>query len=466
MMLGILHVKWERSGSVYVKKGDTHVNIRGKRLEVKLEENNQLRLSLVDMVDNREEKYSEAVAGLMHLLEQRRQDLAISVQELKAITYKLDNFDLEEAVEENLMRQARHKRDMKKKYTKEIKELEAQTTITFHYRKVKTGRTAVLPPGLTLQPGFLSEPVCWCPWNMPACDVVEETSTIVEERPLTLTSAQHTIAFGLGLERYDINLETKFVIDAKDAQGLHCNSGGDNFVIESKEAEIKSSIVDRKNGMYEVSYFVEDITASEGFSLSVTLGGDHICRSPFRVQLQTEKKLLLEFSTGGNPTNDWLNEAKTTMSSISCAKLYVHLYDQNGSEVYNTTGITSCKWSQDYVTSPYGVQHFDDTHINAIPLDNGDRLMIIGKNEEAYNGWIGSAYHPNNIIINAGWNANLLTNGTHRRRMIIALNAPRVEGWVAPDNLISFSSNGFQQCESRAWPPFNGTFRIYYIPLH
>jgi len=461
-MLGTLHDKWDKSESVPIRKGDTYIIVRGKRLEVKLEEKNQLRLSLVEMVDNRDEQHCEAVSGLMHLLEQRRKDLAINTQELKVITNKLDNEELDEEVEEELEKQARDKRGIKKKHAKEIKKLEAQTTISVHYRIVKTGLTAVLPPGLTLQPEFLSEPVVWCPWNMPASDLVEETTTMVEELPLSVTSAQHTTASGLGLEISSAESESKFVITAKDNEGGLRDSGGDNFVVESYETEIKSSVVDTKNGVYEVSYIIaEDFKESKQFSLAVTLGGRHISGSPFCVET---KKLLLEFTTGGDYTKHWLDEAKARMSTISRAKLFVHLYDKNGSEVYYTTGVTSCKWSQDYITSPNRKQHFDDAHTNAIRLDNGDRMIIIGANDKAYHSVWGDAYYPSNIIITKGWDVNKL-NGFQPRRMIIALHAPYVKGWVAPDNLISFSSTGFTQGMSCIWPKFNGTFRIYYKPL-
>ena len=41
-MLGTLHDKWDKSESVDIKAGDTYIIVRGKRLEVMLEEKNNI----------------------------------------------------------------------------------------------------------------------------------------------------------------------------------------------------------------------------------------------------------------------------------------------------------------------------------------------------------------------------------------------------------------------------------------
>merc|ERR1719419_1734451 len=76
-----------------------------------------------------------------------------------------------------------------------------------------------------------------------------------------------------------------------------------------------------------------------------------------------------------------------------------------------------------------------------------------------------SPYNSYNIIINKGWNNDQISCYFHDRRMIIARTASGVPGWTAPDNRISFSKAGFVQTPSGNWPKFNGTFRIYYLPL-
>merc|ERR1719447_2068976 len=100
------------------------------------------------------------------------------------------------------------------------------------------------------------------------------------------------------------------------------------------------------------------------------------------------------------------------MSDIPRARLWAQLSDMNGSVVYKSTGVTNCKWTQNRITAP-NRQYYDDKHINAIRLDNGDRMLIIGKTDHAYRSY--------NIIINAGWDSSKVLSYSHPRRMIIAL---------------------------------------------
>ena len=73
-----------------------------------------------------------------------------------------------------------------------------------------------------------------------------------------MTSAAHTTAIGDGLTHYSPNETAQFVITAKDSQGQPRDSGGDAFVVESKDVELKATVVDQKNGTYAVSYAVGD----------------------------------------------------------------------------------------------------------------------------------------------------------------------------------------------------------------
>jgi len=409
-------------------------------------------------LDNKYEQHYAAVTGMMNTLQQRRKDVAIINQELQEIIKKLDSEELEDDVEVDLEGKARDRRALKRHHLKEIKKLEAKTTITVNYNIVKTGLTAVLSPGLMLHPEFLLEPVCWCPINLPESKLIDEMTTMVEELPLSLTSAQHTTAKGSGLEECFHDKESKFVITAKDFSGKPRDIGGDEFVLESKESDIKYTVVDKKNGTYEVSYYGGHAEVCGQLILDVTLRGRSIQGSPFSVN---RYGLLLEFSTNDDHGGDWLDAAVARMSNIPRARLCVILHDANGGEVYKSTGVTTCKWTQEHITSP-GPPRYDVKHTNAIVLDNGDRLMIMGKHQINGAGYGGSPYLPYNIIINAGWDKGKLSSWKHPRRMIIGRNMPYVPGWTAPDNRISFSNSGFTQTSAGNWPKFNGTFRIYY----
>lgn len=466
-MLGTIHDKWDKNESVHVKEGEKFVTFRGKRLEVKIEENNKLRLTLVKTVNNLGEQHYEAVANLMNLMDNRRKDLAMIKRDLKEIFRKLADEDLNETEEEGLCLELRDKKAIKKNHEKEITKLEANTTVRVNYSIVKSGLTAVLPPGLILQVEFLPEPVCWCPHNIPSSQPVEETIPMNEELPLIL--AEHFSATGFGLEECFLHEEAKFVVATKNVQGQLCEVNGDYIVVESKEAEIKYSVLRKQMGMYEVSYIAAtDIKECEQLSLAVTHFGRHIQESPFSLKTH---RLLLEFSSSDSNDGDWLQAAIKTMSTISRAKLWVHLYDVNGLEVYKATGVTSGKWTKNHITSP-GAQYYDNQHNNLIWLDNGDRMIIIGehgiekdKGVHADNKlWYKHApYSSYNIIINMcnSW------SWYQPRRMIIAspATAQYVPGWTSPENVISFSSSGFSQNVNGNWPKFMGTFRIYYRAL-
>jgi len=451
-MLGTLIM--HKSASVEVQEGESFVLIGGKRVEIKVEEGNHLRLSLVETMSDREEQHSGAVAEFNNVLQQRQKDLALINADLKAIFNKLDD-ELHADVEDALETKARVKRVAKRRYTKEINELKSQTTISVNYRVIKTGLTAVLPPGLTLHPKFLPEPICWAPYNVPATSTVEKTTKMVEE--MELVYAKKSTATGPGLKTSIPNEESKFVITARDFEGQPYCIRDDAFAVESKEAEIRSSVFNKKKGTYDVQYSASNVTSGEHFSLSVTLHGHHIHGSPFSVSTPLP---LVEFSTGGNHSKDWLDAAVETMSDITRARLWVQLSDVNGVVAYKSTGVTNGKWTQNNITSPNEAQMFDDKHSNAIRLDNGDRMLIIGKKGNGF-GWGGCPYGAYNIIINAGWVNSKSSSYKHPRRMIITRKASYVPGWSGPDNLILFSDSGFTQTQNGKWPTFKGTFRIY-----
>jgi len=214
-------------------------------------------------------------------------------------------------------------------------------------------------------------------------------------------------------------------------------------------------------GTYEVSYLA-DIEEEKQICLAVTYLGSHIKGSPFSVD--ADHPLLLEFSSSGHYTKDWLDAAVQKMSNIPRARLRVFLCDQSGLVVYSGTGETSCKWAQNKITGSGTNQWCEANHTNAITFDNGDRLMIVGKNcgcdAHNYNDHEYDVFRSYNIIITAGWKPDL--GWQHPLRLIIALSAPNVPGWSAPGNLISFSSKGFYPTSAGNWPKFNGTFRIFF----
>merc|ERR1719334_2940706 len=115
---------------------------------------------------------------------------------------------------------------------------------------------------------------------------------MVEEMELKTYTAS-----GSGLKFIIPNEKSKFVITAKDSKGQPCCIGGDKFAVESKEAEIRSSVLDKKNGTYEVQYSATYVSAGEHFSLDITHHAQPIHGSPFSIHTP---QLLLKFFTAGN----------------------------------------------------------------------------------------------------------------------------------------------------------------------
>jgi len=460
-MLGTICNILDRS-TVQVRESDKIVVIRGLPLEVQLEENNHLRLSLVKEIDDRTVQWNEAVSNIVNILDNRGKDLVVIKQELKELTRRLANENLEEAEEEELFKQVRDRRTRKKNHEDEISKLKAQNSVKVHYRVVKSGLSAVLPPGLIVHPEFLPEPVFWCPRNIPLSKTIQEETSKIEELPV-IRFDQFT-ASGSGIERCFRNAESKFVISTKDDEWLW-DSSVDKLVVECKEAEVKYSALVKERGMHEVSYFA-NFEEGKQLSLAVMYHDCHIKGSPFSVKAEPEQ-LLLEFSSSGNHNRNWLDAAVQTMSSIPRATLRVLLYDASGVVVYNATGVTTCKWTEEMITSSDKKQWRESKHTNAIPLDNGDRMMIIGKygGPEVYehNDFEYDQFRSYNIIINKGWHPS--SGWRHPRKMIIGLSAPSVPGWTAPGNLISFSRAGFITSNTQCWPKFTGTFRIYFKAL-
>jgi len=314
---------------------------------------------------------------------------------------------------------------------------------------------------LMLNPTFMSGPICWCPHNAPVTKLVEETTMMVEELLLKMTYPKHTTAMGDGLKYCPPNEDATFIITAKDEEGNPLDSGGDVFVVESKETEIKASVVDQKNGSYQVSYSQGGVKEGDLFYLAINLHGFPISGSPFHI---SARHLLLKVASTDNLAADWLDPAVAKMSDIQRARLHLRLCDTDGSEIYKGTGVTKCPWSERNITAP-GRQNCDEQHTNAIYLDNGDWLLIMGKHTYAKNNYSWDIYRPYTINIIEGGEQRTWEDFKQRRRMVITANAPNTAGWSVPENRISFSNSGFFVTVYGNWPKFNGTFEIFYEPL-
>jgi hypothetical protein len=262
--------------------------IHGVHVEAKVEENG-LRLSRFEKVSsNRDEKIGERVLDLDNLIGHRREDLEHTKKELEELKDRL--YEEEDEDESDALHvQFKIKRAIRKKHEQEIERLEAKTSVGVSYQVVTKGVFTVLPAGLNVRVDFLQKVVSWCPAESPS-NPFEEVEEKYEEVPQSSTSAKHTTATGAGLESCTPNQEAKFVIVARDGQGQRRDVGGDTFVVTSRHVELKSSVVDKKNGTYEVTYaalaYAAPDTEDGKFAVTVSLWGRSVHDSPFGVVLR------------------------------------------------------------------------------------------------------------------------------------------------------------------------------------
>jgi len=147
--------------------------------------------------------------------------LAIVEKELKDIKKRLD-IEEEEDEQDSLFDEFKQKNLIKRKHAKEIKRLEALTTLNIHYQVKKTGVSDIIPAGSYVLLDYRAKPVCWCPQRQRShSSCFEEVEDKYEEIPIPIivTSAEHTTATGDGLNFYFANQYSEFIITAKDCKG-------------------------------------------------------------------------------------------------------------------------------------------------------------------------------------------------------------------------------------------------------
>jgi len=95
-----------------------------------------------------------------------------------------------------------------------------------------------------------------------------------------LTSHRTSVAFGGALERCYVHRPSFVTVQARDASGVNCRVGGDNFSVKLRGPikDLVASVHDRDDGTY-VAEFTAPVTGE--YALLVLLDGRHIHGSPF-----------------------------------------------------------------------------------------------------------------------------------------------------------------------------------------
>jgi hypothetical protein len=146
---------------------------------------------------------------------------------------------------------------------------------------------ARLPAGSLSKVSFLPHPVVWC---VPGPAQETDRSRVLsktEVMPRSQLCVALMTAAGPGLFAASRNMPNTFVVTAKDSKGERLTTGGDPVLITADVTLAALQVDDKRNGLYHVSYTIEDITSTTAvgsFALSVMVRGCHIAGSPFAVR--------------------------------------------------------------------------------------------------------------------------------------------------------------------------------------
>jgi hypothetical protein len=104
----------------------------------------------------------------------------------------------------------------------------------------------------------------------------------------TAAMPEHTVAEGTGLEVAVTDVETSFLIRARDWVHRPCESGGELFEVRARGPVLMSAdVLDRGDGTYEVRYIP---TVSGNYVMHVTLNRAPIKGSPFNLIVDSDVK--------------------------------------------------------------------------------------------------------------------------------------------------------------------------------
>ena len=132
--------------------------------------------------------------------------------------------------------------------------------------------------------------------------VVKEGIGFVKNASMKAVAPQSN-AEGNGIRNATVRLKAQFVLTTRTADGRQCYNERDEVTLEinnqrRQDCMAEVQIEDRKDGTYNVSYFVSE---AGKLNTSVKVNGDHVCGSPFGVQVKDrEYKLVLSFGQQGS----------------------------------------------------------------------------------------------------------------------------------------------------------------------
>ena len=159
---------------------------------------------------------------------------------------------------------------------------------------------------------------------------------------LTLTRAHQSSADGKGINEAIVGLEAQLVVTTRNAEGQQYHEDFDSVTLEIRNREgdncaAEVQVQDSKDGTYKIKYFAKQTGTC---SASVKVNGEHICGSPFEVQVKPRQfRPVLSFGEQilKNPWGVAVNEQdEIALSDIGNHK--IHLFKSDGTHIKSFGG--------------------------------------------------------------------------------------------------------------------------------
>ena len=130
--------------------------------------------------------------------------------------------------------------------------------------------------------------------------ITEEIGTL---QMLQQTKASLSVAEGKGLEEGIVNREAQFILTTINAERRQCYNERDLVTVEirderRRECATEAQIKDNKDGLYQIKYSPRE---HGRYKVSIKVNGEHVCNSPFTLQVKPfQFRPLLFFGKGGS----------------------------------------------------------------------------------------------------------------------------------------------------------------------
>ena len=203
---------------------------------------------------------------------------------------------------------------------------------------------------------------------------VEQIGSLKERQ----TRAQQSRADGKGISEAIVGLEAQLVVTTRNKECQQCYDNNDCITLEVRNREgdncaAEVQVQDNKDGTYKIKYFAKETGTC---SASVKVNGEHICGSPFEVQVKPRQfRPMLSFGEKilKYPWGVAVNEQdEIAVSDVGNHK--IHLFKSDGTHIRSFGG----KGAQHgQLNSPCGTVYHGDNIIVAEQVNH--RVQVLSR---------------------------------------------------------------------------------------